>query len=352
MINNVMKQIKNANELINSKRCKRVTNNKIFSDGEIVEIDKLFTHIQKLGKFQSSYKTFTTLVTYDTNNLINRFDYLLANSSRRTHKTYIMRYGEDEGEIRWTNYVDKQRKKNLFESKKEKYGWTIEQFDEFNKSRSMTLDNCILRHGEGKGHEMWHEYLYKQKYSNSREYYMEKYGDEGEQKWLEYNKEKGKSSSIDFIMEKNGVDYNTALKILSSRYTTSHSSKAELAFVDMIEDELGRNIKYSAKTHQYCIWNKYTYSPKFYDLVDPVNMKIIEFHGDYWHCNPARYPANFVIKQNNKMAREIWQEDYHKTKAALDRGFEVKIVWWSDFESNATQIIEESAKWLDTKHQQ
>lgn len=47
----------------------------------------------------------------------------------------ILKYGKDEGEKRWDIYRQKQAYSNSFEYKKEKYGWTLEEWNNYNKSR-------------------------------------------------------------------------------------------------------------------------------------------------------------------------------------------------------------------------
>ena len=49
-------------------------------------------------------------------------------------------------------------KKNTFEYKKEKFGWSPEDFKEFNKSRAVTKENLIKKHGEEKGLEIFNNY--------------------------------------------------------------------------------------------------------------------------------------------------------------------------------------------------
>lgn len=57
--------------------------------------------------------------------------------SRRvnTLDNFIKKYGEIEGEIKWQEYKDKQAYSNSYEYKREKYGWTLEKWEKFNKSR-------------------------------------------------------------------------------------------------------------------------------------------------------------------------------------------------------------------------
>jgi hypothetical protein len=85
---------------------------------------------------------------------------------------------------------------------------------------------------------------------------------------------------------------------------------------------------------------------KIYDF--NYNMKIIEFNGDYWHGNPKKYNADFLIGRNKKrMACKIWEHDALKKKIVEDAGFQVKVVWESDYKKNPNKVIEECKIWLN-----
>ena len=60
-----------------------------------------------------------------------------------TEKAMIKKWGIELGKQKWQEYRNKQSEKNKFEYKQNKFGWTKEQFDEFNKSRAVTLKNMI-----------------------------------------------------------------------------------------------------------------------------------------------------------------------------------------------------------------
>lgn len=85
----------------------------------------------------------------------------------------------------------------------------------------------------------------------------------------------------------------------------------------------------------------------FYDLTCESMMKIIEFNGDYWHANPKKYGVNETISmKNGRTAQEIWEADAKKIKLAEDAGYEVKVVWESDFKKNPKRVVEECLVWL------
>jgi G:T-mismatch repair DNA endonuclease (very short patch repair protein) len=344
------KKITTLSQLLESKRFIKATNNRVYSELEKQELNALFvfTLDNNLDIFSKIglYNMFTVLASYEIVNLVERFNFLRENPFQRTKETYICRYGAAEGELRWNQYVEKQRVKNLFDSKKEKYGWSKDQFDEYNKSRSITYKNCIKRHGVKKGKEIWQRYIDRQKYTNSLKYYQEKYGNAGYDEWIKYNHEKGKSTRLEWIIEKYGVNEEEAIKILADRLPKSYSSIAELSFIDLLESAINESLPYTAKTKQFSIWNKYTNSINFYDIVDTNRNKIIEFHGDYWHCNPKLYSELYFHPHLKMLARNIWERDRLKEKAALDRGFKIKIVWWSDYETSPELTIQRTKKWL------
>ena len=66
------------------------------------------------------------------------------------------------------------------------------------------------------------------------------------------------------------------------------------------------------------------------DYVNKETMSIIEVYGDYWHCNPNIFHADFYHHQLKKTAKEKWNEDYQRQKYLESLGYTVTIVWESD----------------------
>jgi len=271
----------------------------------------------------------------------------VAKKTAITFENLVQKYGEIEGQIRWNQYREKQSISNTYEYKKEKHGWSKTQFDEYNKSRSVTLKNCVERHGE-EGLDIWNQYVERQRYTNTLEYFIEKYGEQGEEKWLNYNHEKAKSSTMEWIKSKYSVDDETAIYILSNRRTPSSYSQTEKNFVERFQEELGEPVAYSLLSKQFAIWNRPLNQICFYDVTCSNRMKIIEYNGDYWHCNPAKYSSDFFHKQSGLTAKQIWDRDFSKIQSALDRGFSVKIVWENEYLKNTEETIKECVTWWNT----
>lgn len=266
----------------------------------------------------------------------------LAKRTAVTEQTLILKWGEAEGKKRWVEYKNKQAYSNTLEYKKEKHGWTEEEFTEYNKSRAATLSNMIERHGETNGIEKWQEYCDRQAFTNTVEYFIEKTGDrkKGLAIWLKLNQEKAKSQDPKYIMKKYNVSFDEALEILSSQRSSNFISQAEKDFVDWLEQELGFEFEYTYKTRQFCKWNSEANQPVFYDIVDTRLKICIEFNGDYWHCRPKDWfnKRKQTHPYFSKTPEEIWRHEIAKRKIMKDLGYKCIVVWWSDWKNNLVNI--------------
>ena len=66
------------------------------------------------------------------------------------------------------------------------------------------------------------------------------------------------------------------------------------------------------------------------DIYIPSENRIIEFFGDYWHCNPTIYSDDFYHDQVHKTANEIWEFDKQRISDFKEAGYSVDVVWESD----------------------
>lgn len=89
-------------------------------------------------------------------------------------------------------------------------------------------------------------------------------------------------------------------------------------------------------------WIRYNKRNAFkYDL--KIENLIIEFNGDYYHCNPNIKPysdPSYFNKVKGKTSREVWEIDEKKRLLAVDKGFHVHIVWESDWKKDPEGCIE------------
>lgn len=269
----------------------------------------------------------------------------LTNKTKLTLDNFIAKYGKEDGLAKWNSYRDKQAHSNSYEYKKEKHGWSKEEYDQFNSSRAITLTKCVERHGERLGLQKWNEYCEKQSYTNTKEYFVEQYGIEhGTKKFIEYNKQKGTANSPLAVSNKLGIAIEDAVEIILARSNANKifGSNVEQEFTQMIENVIGE-LDYTTFSRPFGRWSEELNSYVVYDIKHADC--IIEFNGDYWHCNPKLYESTDKIK-GNRTAEQVWERDKKKIQTAINNGLRVLVVWESEFLKNKEETIERVIKWM------
>lgn len=250
------------------------------------------------------------------------FSGITSKVCKRTKEGYIEKFGEEEGLKRWNSYCNKQAVTNTFEYKKAKYGWTKDQFDEFNRSRSCTLENFIKRHGEIEGTRKWNEYCEIQRYTTTLEYFQKTYGEiEGKEKWEAYQKAKSPIT----------------LKIVA------HSKIADNMFLELSKFFKGNEIYTETLNEEYNLNDVFKL-----DYYDKTLNVAVEFYGDYWHCNPNHFKSDEKLSpifKNGEYVKDIWDYD-KKRQEYVEKSLKTKmfIVWEEDYRHNKKKTIEDLVK--------
>ena len=186
------------------------------------------------------------------------FSSLTENVCRRTKEKYIEKFGEIEGLRRWNCYCQKQSETNTFEYKQKKFGWTKEQFQQYNNSRAITLKNLIKKYGEDEGIRIWEQYKDKQRESCSKNYFLKTYGEEeGLRKWNNWQERKSKFHRTSIIADE-------FFSMLGKYY------------------EGNEIYSYSANSKEFRVES---FNLDYYDKTLNV---VVEFNGDFWHANPDK----------------------------------------------------------------
>lgn len=172
------------------------------------------------------------------------------------------------------------------------------------RQTTFTLDICIKKHGEEKG---------KQYYTNRQV------------KWQE-------------TLYKNGN--------LKSGYS-SISQELFWKILEKYKIEHSQNIFFATKNKEFSLEKEYG-GLWLYDFVDLENKKIIEYNGDLYHANPKTYestdcPHPFIKKLT---AQEIWNKDNRKELKAIQEGFDILIIWDSDFKKDKQKVIDNCLSFL------
>jgi G:T-mismatch repair DNA endonuclease (very short patch repair protein) len=113
-------------------------------------------------------------------------------------------------------------------------------------------------------------------------------------------------------------------------------SKTEKQIVNEIK-KLGYIVKHSHKV-----------DTKICDIFLPQLNLIIEYNGDYWHCNPSKYSKEYFHQVKGITAEQLWEYDKNKIDLIKNKGYNLEVVWESDYKSDKT-IINNLIKKYDRK---
>lgn len=91
----------------------------------------------------------------------------------------------------------------------------------------------------------------------------------------------------------------------------------------------------------------------YYDFLDINNNKIIEYNGDQYHANPKTYNSDDYPhpyrKYKGYTSNDIWEYDRNKIKIAENNGYEVLIIWDSEYKKNKELTIQKCINFLTDK---
>jgi G:T-mismatch repair DNA endonuclease (very short patch repair protein) len=72
----------------------------------------------------------------------------------------------------------------------------------------------------------------------------------------------------------------------------------------------------------------------FYDIFLPCHNILIEVDGDFWHCNPVKYPNG----PTNKCQTKNLERDKEKNQWALENGYKLLRFWEEDINNNIKEV--------------
>lgn len=75
---------------------------------------------------------------------------------------------------------------------------------------------------------------------------------------------------------------------------------------------------------------------------------IIEFFGRMWHADPRFYKDPEQIVHHSYTAKSIWRANAERIQTLEKLGFNVKIVWETDFKKNEMQVVNEIKEWISS----
>jgi hypothetical protein len=170
------------------------------------------------------------------------------------------------------------------------------------RQATFSLEKCVSKYGEEEGKKIWLD---------------------RQEKW----QEKLNSKSLE---EKERIN---KLKVGNGKSV----SNAEYELIKIFEEN---GIKVD---HQYTLMRE---STKIYLYDFNYKNKLIEYNGDYWHCNPKKYDENFYNKTVKLHAHEIWKKDEAKINCAKENGYEILVIWELDYKNDKQGTIQKCLDFL------
>ena len=284
--------------------------------------------------------------------LINRM--LVADVIGVTLPKLIATYGNDEGTKRFESYCKKQAYTNTFEYKNKKYGMDEDSFAKYNKSRATTLNNMIHKYGNDEGTKRFESYCKKQAYTNTLEYYVEKYGIvEGKKEFDRICFLKGHSLDS-YIVRYGDIKIATAKYYEYIRHRTGQRATSNLFwsrasgqfFAEVHAKVYGDRIMYQPFSKEFFCIDTVTKKCYMYDFCNLDRKYIIEYNGDWWHCNPQIYSPDYYHSTLGLTAKQIWAKDRIKQDVAIERGYRVFIVWENDLKTDKEYTLTKLYKFM------
>jgi very-short-patch-repair endonuclease len=83
------------------------------------------------------------------------------------------------------------------------------------------------------------------------------------------------------------------------------------------------------------------------DFLNRTKKFIVEFNGDFWHCNPNTWKPGDYNRAIKMMAEDKWNYDTKRHKIFTSCGYRVITVWESAWLSDSTICIQKVLKQIE-----
>jgi hypothetical protein len=182
------------------------------------------------------------------------------------------------------------------------------------RQTTFSLDKCIERYGEVEGFNRWKK---------------------RQDDW---------TNTMDSKTEEEKIEINRKKMMNGSGY-----SKISQEIFHKIQSYYPENnIRYEELNSEFVVYDNKEKKYYKYDYVDFTKKKVIEFNGDYWHCNPIKYNEYYVHPILNKSAKELWEKDKIKKSWIENKGYILFTIWESEYRKDPQQVLEKCLQFLNS----
>jgi hypothetical protein len=116
----------------------------------------------------------------------------------------------------------------------------------------------------------------------------------------------------------------------------------EMIFPEILHDKQEKFIRTK--------FDGFKYQTFKYDVCLKDKKKIIEFNGDFWHCNPSIkiYHPDYYHKIKKMTAQEIWDYDQLKKETAELYEYQILHIWESDYRKHPKETLQKCVDFLNS----
>lgn len=129
------------------------------------------------------------------------------------------------------------------------------------------------------------------------------------------------------VLDREKISNQMKNNIRLGKLKTQNKSKKEVEINDFIT-------KMGYEVVQY-----FRVDTKICDFYIPKLNLIIEYFGDYWHCNPLKYDENYFNHKKGLKAKELWEQDYVRLELIKNCGYNLEVIWELELKYNNNKIL-------------
>lgn len=121
---------------------------------------------------------------------------------------------------------------------------------------------------------------------------------------------------------------------LALRRHKKYKKRYELKKSDITKSKLEGRFATFLKSLGLTYEEQFKLGYKFYDFRIRNTKIIIEVDGDFWHCNPEKYPDGPI----NSIQKKAKRNDAYKTALAVINGYIIIRIWENDFNNDKSKV--------------
>ena len=212
--------------------------------------------------------------------------------------------------------------------------------DKYRSKNPTTLEYYLKR---GHSEDVATKMLSQRQTTFSKEICIERYGEERglcvwearQRKWIGTMDSKSDEEKIEINRKKlfNGAGY---------------SAISQKLFWSIYEEFKENNVHFEELNNEIIRYDKDNKKHYRYDYFDFTKKKVIEFNGDYWHCNPSKYDENFIHPLLNLDAGTIWENENKKLEWIRRRNYKVLVIWESEYRKEPKQVLQKCIDFINS----